>query len=126
MEIQLSNEADWRSETDADWHFSTLWSTFASTGTSGSFNLPSTLALVNGTTMHMRIRAVDSGDQWGPWDSTSFLLPTLNVVDNGDGTASMTFGPTDTGLENISCRMPSLTRLAKPSPTEAMRFLNRA
>ena len=100
VEIQLSNEADWRSETDADWHFSTLWSTFASTGTSGSFNLPSTLALVNGTTMHMRIRAVDSGDQWGPWDSTSFLLPTLNVVDNGDGTASMTFGPTDTGLEN--------------------------
>ena len=50
--------------------------------------------------MHMRIRAVDSNDQWGPWDSTSFMLPTHNVVDNGDGTATMTFGPTDTGLES--------------------------
>ena len=99
VEIQLSNDGDWRSETDEAWHFSTLWSTFASTGTSGSYNLPSSLALENGTTMHMRVRAVDSNDQWGAWDSTSFLLPTHNVVDNGDGTATMTFGPTDTGLE---------------------------
>ncbi|RJU93432.1 MAG: hypothetical protein DWC03_04900 [Candidatus Poseidoniales archaeon] len=99
VEIQLSNDADWRSETDEAWHFSTLWSTFASTGTSGAYNLPSSLALENGTTMHMRVRAVDTNDQWGPWDSTSFLLPTHNVVDNGDGTATMTFGPTDTGLE---------------------------
>ena len=99
VEIQLSNDDDWRSETDEAWHFSTLWSTFASTGTSGAYNLPSSLALENGTTIHMRVRAVDSNDQWGPWDSTSFLLPTLNVVDNGDGTATMSFGPTDTGLE---------------------------
>lgn len=99
VEIQLSNDAEWRSETDEAWHFSTLWSTFSSTGTSGVYNLPSSLALANGTTMHMRVRAVDSNDQWGAWDSTSFLLPTHNVVDNGDGTATMTFGPTDTGLE---------------------------
>ena len=100
VEIQLSNDEDWRSETDEAWHFSTLWSTFASTGTTGAYNLPTSLALTNGTTMHMRVRAVDSNDQWGPWDSTSFLLPTHNVVDNGDGTATMTFGPTDTGLEH--------------------------
>ena len=99
VEIQLSNDADWRSETDEAWHFSTLWSTFASTGTSGAYNLPSSLAMENGTTMHMRVRAVDTNDQWGPWDSTSFLLPTHDVVDNGDGTATITFGPTDTGLE---------------------------
>ncbi len=99
VEIQLSNDPEWRSQTDDEWHFSTLWSTFSSTGTSGAFNLPSSLALTNGTTMHMRVRSVDANDQWGPWDSTSFLLPTLNVVDNGDGTATMTFSPTDTGLE---------------------------
>ncbi|DAC20692.1 MAG TPA: hypothetical protein D7H91_05510, partial [Candidatus Poseidoniales archaeon] len=99
VEIQLSNDAEWRSQTDEEWHFSTLWSTFSSTGTSGSFNLPSSLALTNGTTMHMRVRSVDANGQWGPWDSTSFLLPALNVVDNGDGTATMTFSPTDTGLE---------------------------
>ena len=99
VEIQLSNAEDWRSATDEAWHFSTLWSTFASTGTSGAYNLPSSLALTNGTSMHMRVRAVDSNDQWGPWDSTTFLLPNLNVVDNGDGTATMTLGPTDTGLE---------------------------
>ncbi len=100
VEIQLSNAEDWRSSTDEAWHFSTLWSTFASTGTSGAYNLPSNLALTNGTTMQMRVRAVDSNDQWGAWDSTSFLLPNLNVVDNGDGTATMTLGPTDTGLEH--------------------------
>ena len=99
VEIQLSNAEDWRSSTDEAWHFSTLWSTFASTGTTGAYNLPSNLALTNGSTMHMRVRAVDSNDQWGAWDSTSFLLPNLNVVDNGDGTATMTLGPTDTGLE---------------------------
>ena len=99
VEIQLSNDAEWRSQTDEDWHFSTLWSTFSSSGTSGAFNLPTSLALTNGTIMHMRVRSVDANDQWGQWDSTSFLLPTLNVVDNGDGTATMTFSPTDTGLE---------------------------
>ena len=100
VEIQLSNSEDWRSETDEDWHFSTLWDTFASTGTTGAFDVPSSLALVNGTTMQMRIRAVDSNGQWGSWDTTSFMLPTLNVVDNGDGTATITLEPADTGLED--------------------------
>ena len=99
VELQLSNAEDWRSSTDEDWHFSTLWSSFASTGTSGVYNLPTNLALTNGTTMHMRVRAVDSNDQWGAWDTTSFLLPNLDVIDNGDGTATMTLSPTDTGLE---------------------------
>ncbi len=100
VEIQLSNDEQWRSETDEDWHFSTLWSTFTSTGTTGSYVLPSSLSLSNGTTMHMRVRAVDTSGQWGPWETTSFLLPAHNVVDNGDGTATMTFGPTATGLED--------------------------
>ncbi|MBN29307.1 MAG: hypothetical protein CMB34_01400 [Euryarchaeota archaeon] len=100
VEIQLSNSEDWRSSSDLAWHFSTLWSSFASSGTSGTYNLPSTLAMDNGTTMHMRIRSVDANDQWGAWASTSFLLPNLDVVDNGDGTATMTMGPTDTGLEH--------------------------
>ena len=99
VEIQLSNSAEWRSSSDLAWHFSTLWSSFASTGTTGSYVLPSTLAMENGTTMHMRVRSVDANDQWGPWASTSFLLPNLDVVDNGDGTATLTMGPTDTGLE---------------------------
>ena len=99
VEMQLSNSEDFRSSTDMDWHFSTLWSTFASTGTTGAYNLPASLALSNGTTIHMRVRAVDSNDQWGAWDSTSFLLPTLDVVDNGDGTATMMFNATATGLE---------------------------
>ena len=99
VEIHMSNSNDWRSSSDLAWHFSTLWSSFASTGTSGTYNLPSALAMDNGTTMHMRVRSVDANDQWGTWASTSFLLPNLDVVDNGDGTATMTMGPTDTGLE---------------------------
>ena len=40
VEIQLSNSAEWRSSSDLAWHFSTLWSSFASTGTTGSYVLP--------------------------------------------------------------------------------------
>ena len=100
VEMQLSNAADWRSSSDEDWHFSTLWSSFTTSGTTGSYALPSSLALVNGTTMHMRVRAVDANDQWGDWEETSFLLPALDVVDNGDGTATLTLAPDDTGLED--------------------------
>ena len=123
VEIQLSNDADWRSKATKQLALLDMWSTFASTGTSGAYDLPSSLALVNGTTMHMRIRAVDSNDQWGPWDSTSFMLPTHNVVDNGDGTATMTFGPTDTGARiEFPSTLPSVrpakrSRTATPPPS---------
>ena len=113
VEMQLSNAEDWRSSTDKDWHFSTLWSSFSSTGTTGSYTLPASLALLNGTTMHMRVRSIDANDQWGPWEQTSFLLPTLDVVDNGDGTATMTFSPTDTGLEHDFIQDATVNELSK-------------
>ena len=60
VEIQLSNSVDWRSTTDLDWVFSTFDTTFTSTGTSGYYDLPNSVSLTNGTTMHMRVRSVDS------------------------------------------------------------------
>ena len=113
VEMQLSNAEDWRSSSDKDWHFSTLWSSFSSTGTTGSYMLPASLALLNGTTMHMRVRSIDANDQWGPWEQTSFLLPTLDVVDNGDGTATMTFSPTDTGLEQDFIQDATVNEVSK-------------
>ena len=113
VEMQLSNDATWRSSSDEAWHFSTLWSSFSTSGATGSYTLPSSLALVNGTTMHMRVRAMDSNDQWGAWDETSFLLPALDVVDNGDGTATMTISPTDTGLEHDFFQDASVSELSK-------------
>jgi len=113
VEMQLSNDADWLSSTDAEWHFSTLWSTFSTSGTTGSYTLPSSLALTNGTTMHMRVRAVDANDQWGDWEETSFLLPSLDVVDNGDGTATLTIGPDDTGLEEDFFQDATVSEISK-------------
>ena len=113
VEMQLSNAEDWRSSSDKDWHFSTLWSSFSSTGTTGSYMLPASLALLNGTTMHMRVRSIDANDQCGPWEETSFLLPTLDVVDNGDGTATMTFSPTDTGLEQDFIQDATVNEVSK-------------
>ncbi|MBL6733930.1 MAG: hypothetical protein ISP84_05250, partial [Candidatus Poseidonia sp.] len=113
VEMQLSNAADWRSSTDEAWHFSTLWSSFSTSGATGSYTLPSSLELVNGTTMHMRVRAMDANDQWGAWQDTSFLLPTLDVVDNGDGTATMTFSPTDTGLEEDFFQDATVSEISK-------------
>ena len=63
--------------------------------------------------MHMRVRSIDANDQWGPWEQTSFLLPTLDVVDNGDGTATMTFSPTDTGLEHDFIQDATVNELSK-------------
>ena len=113
VEMQLSNSADWRSPTDEQWHFSTLWSSFTTSGTTGSYALPTSLSLTNGTTMHMRVRAVDANDQWGAWEETSFLLPTLDVVDNGDGTATLTFSPTETGLEHDFIQDATVSEVSK-------------
>ena len=98
VEIQLSHSDDFRSMSDDLWHFSTLWNTFGSTGTSGHYAIPSSLALTNGSDMYMRVRSLDSSGQIGTWDNTHFLLPSLDVTDNGDGTATMTLEPTDLGL----------------------------
>jgi len=113
VEMQLSNSPDWRSPTDEAWHFSTLWSTFSTSGSTGSYALPTSLAMANGTTMYLRVRAVDTNDQWGAWEETSFLLPTLDVVDNGDGTASITFSPTDTGLEQDFIQDATVSEVSK-------------
>src|SRR5210317_1639244 len=113
VEMQLSNDADWLSSTDAEWHFSTLWSSFTTSGTAGSYALPSSLALVNGTTMYMRVRAVDANDQWGDWEETSFLLPALDVVDNGDGTATLTLAPAATGLAEDFFQDATVSEISK-------------
>ena len=100
VEMHLSSSPQWRSAADGDWHYSTLWDTFASTGVSGAYDVPSSDAFANGTEMFMRIRSVDSNGQWGAWSGAFFLLPNLNVTDNGDGTASMTIAHDDVGMMN--------------------------
>ena len=113
VEMQLSNSPSWRSSTDDDWHFSTLWSSFSTSGATGSYALPSSLALVNGTTMFMRVRSMDANDQWGAWAQTSFLLPALDVVDNGDGTATLTLSPTGTSLEKDFIQDATVNEVSK-------------
>ena len=113
VEIQLSNSDDWRSATDQEWFFSTLSTTFGSTGTSGYYTLPSSLSLTNGSTMHMRVRSIDSTGQIGAWDVTSFLLPSLDVYDNADGTASMTFAPSSVGLSEDFIQDSTVSQTAK-------------
>ncbi|MDA8639325.1 DNRLRE domain-containing protein, partial [Candidatus Poseidonia alphae] len=113
VEIQLSNNEDWRSETDQDWFFSTLTTTFGATGTSGYYTIPSSLSLTNGSTMHMRVRSVDSTGQIGNWDVTSFKLPSLDVSDNGDGSATMTFSPSSVGLVEDFIQDSTVSETAK-------------
>ena len=49
----------------------------------------------------------------GAWEETSFLLPTLDVVDNGDGTATLTFSPTETGLEHDFIQDATVSEVSK-------------
>ncbi len=101
VEMHLSTSSDWLSEDDGDWHYSTLWDTFVSSGVSGAFDVPSTDAFTNGTEMYMRIRSIDSNGQWGNWSGAYFLLPDLDVTDNGDGTASLNLSAANVGMDDL-------------------------
>lgn len=101
VEMHLSTSDGWMSRDDGDWHYSTLWDTFVSTGSSGAFDVPSTDAFPNGTEMFMRIRSIDSNGQWGDWSGAYFLLPDVDVTDNGDGTASLNLSAADVGMVDL-------------------------
>ncbi len=91
VEIQLSYSMDFFDNLDDSWFYrsndnSSLFS--SSSASSGMATVPSSDSLSNSSIMHCRMRAVDSTHRVGDWEVVSFILPALNVTDNGDGTAT--------------------------------------
>jgi len=90
VEYQLSLNEKFKTGSDLDWHYSTIWNSFTTTSTSGTYSIPATEQFSNGTQIYYRVRSIDSTDTLSNWSATkNFLLPAHDVTDNGDGTASL-------------------------------------
>ena len=98
VEYQFSLEPNFKSELDLEWHYSSLWNSFTTTGASGSYQIPSGEQFDNGSEVHYRYRSMDSTGTLGAWTDESFLLPAHDVTDNGDNTASISVDVDDLSL----------------------------
>ena len=90
-EVQLSMDDGFKSGQDNyNWLYNTdvHASSFTVSGTTGALDIPSSDAFDNGTSMHYRMRAMDSTGTLGAWNMV--LLPATHDVEaNSDGTASI-------------------------------------
>ena len=98
VEFQLSLSDDFRDVEDLDWVYSTMVDPFTTTSTTGSYTIPATDELTNGTVVNYRYRAVDNTSKLSDWTLGNFLLPGLDVVDNRDGSATMVLYASDLNL----------------------------
>ena len=81
-EVQLSMDDGFKSDQDNyNWLYNTdaHASSFTVSGTTGALDIPSSDAFDNGTSMHYRMRAMDSTGTLGAWKYGSFFLPTHDV-----------------------------------------------
>tara|TARA_Y100000766_G_scaffold41360_3_gene31363 strand:- start:3045 stop:12164 length:9120 start_codon:yes stop_codon:yes gene_type:complete len=91
-EVQVSLDSGFKStEDNYNWVYNSDIDTsaFSLAGTTGSLTIPQSDAFENGTYMHYRMRSMDSTGILGPWETGSFFLPEHDVIDNGDGTATI-------------------------------------
>lgn len=98
VEYQLSLDNEFKTINDLEWHYSTLWNSFTTMTTSGTYTIPSSEQFSNGTQVYYRVRSIDSTNTLSDWSVTeTFLLPYHTVTDNGDGTASIEVDVDDLG-----------------------------
>ena len=100
-QLQLSNNIDFKSDSDDAWYYntednSTLFTINAAAG-EGSMTVPSGHELSNSTTMYYRMRAIDSAGTIGAWNTGYFHLPG-HSVSQVDGYGQFSFGFDDLGL----------------------------
>lgn len=92
VEAHFSSSKDFREATDGDWDF-VSWpsnSDFSISGSNGTFTVPSSDALLEGNTIHWRLRSTMS-DQLSEWESGWFLLPEHDVTLQSNGSANETY-----------------------------------
>ncbi|RUA05609.1 MAG: hypothetical protein DSY88_00725, partial [Candidatus Poseidoniales archaeon] len=92
VEAHFSSSKDFREATDGDWDF-VSWpsnSDFSISGSNGTFTVPSSDALLEGKTIHWRLRSTMS-DQLSEWESGWFMLPEHDVTLQSNGSANETY-----------------------------------
>ena len=101
-EVQVSLDSSFKSTSDDyAWLYNSdiQSSLFTLSGTTGSLAIPSSDGFQNGTYMHYRMRSMDSTGILGSWETGSFFLPEHDVIDNGDGTATVAINVDDLSSE---------------------------
>ncbi|MBT5592558.1 MAG: DNRLRE domain-containing protein, partial [Euryarchaeota archaeon] len=101
-EVQVSLDSSFKSTSDDyAWLYNSdiQSSLFTLSGTTGSLAIPSSDGFQNGTYMHYRMRSMDSTGILGSWETGSFFLPEHDVIDNGDGTATVAIDVDDLSSE---------------------------
>lgn len=101
VEFQLSLGDDFRNNSDLDWVYSTLNDPFTTASNSGSFTIPQSDSIQNGSIIYYRSRSLDSTGMISDWSSGHFLLPDLNVTDNKDGTATLIASSYDLNISGL-------------------------
>ena len=115
-QVQLSTEMDFKSENDDFWYYNTIdnSSLFTLNAGDGEMTIPANHELANSTTMYYRMRAVDSNDTYGQWQSGHFHLPGHNVSQVGSyGQINLSFndlGLIDDTIEDTFIDSSSATR----------------
>ncbi len=89
VEFQLSLGDDFRNNSDLDWIYSTMSNPFTSGTNSGTYRIPQSDSIQNGSIINYRVRSLDYTGMIGNWTNGNFLLPNLDVTDNNDGTATI-------------------------------------
>ena len=85
-QVQLSTSDDFKSEIDDFWYYNTVdnSSLFTINSGNGEMTIPTGNELDNSTTMHYRMRAIDSSDTYGQWKTGYFHLPGHSVTEVGN------------------------------------------
>jgi len=98
-QVQLSISPDFKSDADDAWYYNTVdnSSLFTINAGDGAMDVPIGHELSNSTTMYYRMRAIDSSDTIGPWQTGYFHLPGHTVTEVG-GYGQISFTLDDLGL----------------------------
>ena len=98
VEFQFSVSDDFRTYEHPSRVYSTMNDPFIRTLDSGEYTIPSADRFSAGSKIFYRYRSIDNTSMLSDWNVGNFLLPNYTVVDNNDGTATITLQRDSLGI----------------------------
>lgn len=98
VQFQFSLSDDFRNDSDLQWIYSTEINQFILTGTSGYYDIPLSESFPLSSVIYFRVRSIDNTSKISEWSTGHFFLPDYNVVNNNDGTATISLNQSEFNL----------------------------